>query len=71
MHFIRASVQSLLPMVAAAVSAWSQTGLSDASLEQLFQAQVTSAFKKEQKLARLVVSSKLLSLAGIVYGGTQ
>jgi iron complex outermembrane receptor protein len=41
-----------LLLVAAAASAWSQTGLSDASLEQLLQVQVTSVSKKEQKLAR-------------------
>src|SRR5580700_3807865 len=36
----------------AAVVAWGQSGLADASLEQLLNTQVTSVSKKEEKLAR-------------------
>src|ERR1039457_2002722 len=52
MLLARSPFRFLLLLAAAAASAWSQTGLSDDSLEQLLKVQVTSVSKKEQELAR-------------------
>ena len=66
----RASFRSLL-LVAAAASAWSQTGLSDASLEQLLQVQVTSVSKKEQNLARTAAAVFVISQEDIRRSGAS
>jgi iron complex outermembrane receptor protein len=70
MLLARASRRSLL-LAAAAASAWSQTGLSDASLEQLLQVQVTSVSKKEQKLARTAAAIFVISQEDIRRSGAS
>ncbi|MGD0871682.1 MAG: TonB-dependent receptor [Bryobacteraceae bacterium] len=70
MLLARASFRSALLVVAAA-SAWSQTGLSDASLEQLLQVQVTSVSKKEQKLARTAAAVFVISQEDIRRSGAS
>jgi iron complex outermembrane receptor protein len=70
MLLARASFRSALLVVAAA-SAWSQTGLSDVSLEQLLQVQVTSVSKKEQKLARTAAAVFVISQEDIRRSGAS
>jgi iron complex outermembrane recepter protein len=65
----RVPFRSLLLVVAAAASAWSQTGLSDASLEQLLQVQVTSVSRKEQVLARTAAAVFVISQEDIRRSG--
>src|ERR1035441_1899882 len=71
MLLARSSFRFLLLLAAAAASAWSQTGLSDASLEQLLQVQVTSVSKKEQKLARTAAAIFVISQEDIRRSGAS
>jgi iron complex outermembrane receptor protein len=52
-----------------AVAAWGQSGLADASLEQLLNTPVTSVSKKEQKLARTAASVFVISQEDIRRSG--
>jgi iron complex outermembrane receptor protein len=53
----------------AATSAWGQSGLADASLEQLLNTQVTSVSKKEEKLARTAASVFVINQDDIRHSG--
>ena len=65
MHTNRLAVLATLT----AMSAWGQSGLSDASLEQLLNTQVTSVSKKEEKLARTAASVFVINQDDIRHSG--
>src|ERR1039457_299557 len=71
MLLARSSFRFLLLLAAAAASAWSQTGLSDDSLEQLLKVQVTSVSKKEQELARTAAAVFVISQEDIRRSGAS
>jgi iron complex outermembrane receptor protein len=53
----------------AAITAWGQSSLADASLEQLLNTQVTSVSKKEEKLARTAASVFVINQDDIRHSG--
>src|ERR1039457_4647066 len=71
MLLARSPFRFLLLLAAAAASAWSQTGLSDDSLEQLLKVQVTSVSKKEQELARTAAAVFVISQEDIRRSGAS
>src|ERR1017187_2609301 len=57
--------------VLATLEGWGQSGLADASLEQLLDIQVTTVSKKEQKLARTAAAVFVLGAEDIRRSGAQ
>jgi iron complex outermembrane receptor protein len=58
-------------LVLAAVTAWGQAGLGDASLEELLNVEVTSVSKKEQKLSRTAAAVFVIGHEDIRRSGAQ
>jgi iron complex outermembrane recepter protein len=55
----------------ATIAAWGQTGLGDASLEQLLNVEVTSVSKKEQKLSRTAAAVFVIGREDIRRSGAE
>jgi iron complex outermembrane receptor protein len=63
--------RSAVVMALAALTAWGQAGLGDASLEQLLNVEVTSVSKKEQKLSRTAAAVFVIGHEDIRRSGAE